>query len=460
MLELKIYFQSNLLQVIKEIDVDLTKKIPFTAQQTQWYEDALAKLNPERLQKLLFDLTNIHSPTGAVREASEFMTRRCQSMGMKSRYYPMGDITGNVMAELPGSGGGASVLLYAPIDTHLDRVPGEEVLTGYGQEVDLQPCAKQVGDWVYGLGSSNPKAMIATLTEVANALIDADVPLTGDLILGFADGGMPVDISSRNSGMSNGVLHMLNRGMYPDFAIIMKPWNWVYHEEPGMAWFKLRVYGTLGYAGVAHDTPGFRSSVLPAATVITELQQWILEYTKRNTSGVIQPHGWIAGIRGGDIKRPAFPSAVTEIFFDVRVTPSVSPADVRAQFAVFVTELKERFRDLVLDWEQYGSVPGGTTDANNWIIQSCKRGWELVENRPHGIPDLLAGQTDGAALRRYGVPTARIGWPWPATGSPLPVAEGLGGMGATYIPDLIPCAEKVLYALIDTLTRSRSELEL
>lgn len=437
-----------------------TKKVPFSAEQEQWYAAAREKLDAKRLQNLLFDLTNIHSPTGATREASEFLTQYFAKIGMKSRYYPMNDITGNVMAERKGAGGGATVLLYAPIDTHLERVPGEEILTGEGQEADLQPFAQQVDDWVFGLGSSNPKAMVATLTEVANALIEADVPLKGDLLLGMADGGMPVDISSRHAGMSNGVLHMLNRGMYPDFAIIMKPWNWVFHEEPGMAWFKLKVYGTLGYAGVPHNVPGFRSSVVPSATVITELQEWILEYTKRNTSGVIEPHGWIAGIRGGDVERPAFPSAVTEIFCDVRVNPRVSPADVKAQFAEFVEDLKKRFPDLDLDWEQYGSVPGGITDPENWIIQSCKRGWELIEERPHGMPDLLAGQTDGAALRRYGVPTARIGWPWPATGAPLPVAEGLGGMGATYIPDLMPCAEKILYALIDTLTRSRNDLEL
>lgn len=444
----------------KGVSVELTKQVAFSEDQKYWFEKARSKLSSVRLKKLLFDITDIHSPTGATREASEFMTQYFKQMGMKSRYYPMGDNTGNVMAERRGSGGGATVLLYAPIDTHLDRVAGEEVLTGDGQEVDLEPSAKQIDDWVFGLGSSNPKAMVATLTEVANALIDADVPLVGDLLLGMADGGMPVDISSRNAGMSNGVIHMLNRGMYPDFAIIMKPWNWVYHEEPGMAWFKLKVKGTLGYAGVPHDTPGFRSSVLPATTVITELQQWILEYTERNTSGVIQPHGWIAGMRSGDVERPAFPSAVTEIFFDVRINPRVSPADVKAQFASFVSKLEQRFPELDLDWEQYGSAPGGTTDPENWIIQSCKRGWEFIENRPHGVPDYLAGQTDGAALRRYGVPTARIGWPWPAAGAPLPIAEGLGGMGATYVPDLMPCAEKILYALIDTLTRERSELDL
>jgi hypothetical protein len=93
-------------------------------------------------------------------------------------------------------------------------------------------------------------------------------------------------------------------------------------------------------------------------------------------------------------------------------------------------------------------------------VRSAKRGWEHIEQRPHGMPDLLGGQTDGTALRRYGVPTVRIGWPWPAPNPPLPVAEGLGGMGATYVPDLIPCAHKIMYVVIDTLTRTRRELGL
>ena len=84
-----------------------------------------------------------------------------------------------------------------------------------------------VDDWVFGLGSSNPKAMVATLAEVFRCVREANVPLQGDLSLGFADGGMPVTIAERgHAGMSSGILHLLNRGGSPDFCIIMKPWNW------------------------------------------------------------------------------------------------------------------------------------------------------------------------------------------------------------------------------------------
>ena len=51
---------------------------------------------------------------------------------------------------------------------------------GPKQTVDLKPQAKVVDDWVFGLGSSNPKAMVSTLTEVATALLEAKVPLKGD----------------------------------------------------------------------------------------------------------------------------------------------------------------------------------------------------------------------------------------------------------------------------------------
>ena len=438
-----------------------TVRMPFSAAQEEAYAKARAKLNPQRLKQLLFEITNIHSPTGATREVSEFVAGRMAEIGLKPRLDPMTSISSNVLGEKRGSGGGATLLLYAPIDTHLEGDESDFPWAGPEQFADLRPVAKMVGDWVYGLGSSNPKAMVSSLIEVAAALIEADVPLMGDLNVGFADGGMPVTIPWRdNAGMSHGVHHLLNRGMAPDFAIIMKPWNWVYHEEPGMGWFKIQVKGTLGYAGVPRGLPEFRSSVVPAATVILQLEQWLIDYAERNKSGDIYPHGWIAGVRGGWPERPAFPTAVTEIFFDVRISPRTTPGEVKAQFAEFMADLKRRFPEIDTDWEMYGSAPGGTTDPSNWIIQSARRGWENIEGKAYSTPEPLGGQTDGAALRRFGVPTARIGWPWPASGSPEPIAEGLGGMGATYVPDLMPCLEKILYAAIDTLMRPRSELGL
>ncbi|MEM1110683.1 MAG: acetylornithine deacetylase [Pseudomonadota bacterium] len=432
----------------------------WTSQQQEYYDKVVERLDPGALQQLLFKLTDIHSPTGDTAEACQFMVDHVGRGGAKAQYLPMSDQSGAGLARLKGSGGGANLLLYAPIDTHLEGDESDYPWAGPKQTADLKPEALQIDDWVFGLGSSNPKAMVATLAEIFRCVHEAEIPLKGDLSLGFADGGMPVSVGKRgNAGMSNGILHLLNRGGSPDYCIVMKPWNWVYHEEPGMAWFKITVWGTLGYAGVPRDTPGFRSSIVPAARVILALEDWLPQYTDANTSGIVRPDGWISALRAGWPERPAFPSAATEIYFDVRVSPRTPPADVKAQVDAFLSSLAAAHEDLEMEWEMYGSTPGGSTSPDNWIIQSAKRGWESVEGRAYPAePDLLGGQTDGSLLRALGIPTARMGWPWPAEGAPEEVADGLGGMGATYVPDLIPCAKKILYAIIDTCTRSREEL--
>jgi acetylornithine deacetylase/succinyl-diaminopimelate desuccinylase-like protein len=432
-------------------------------QQEGWYADACARLDAERLKSLLLRLIDISSPTGAERRASEFIADYMRErLGGRAFYQPVNEDTGNAIAEVRGGGGGASLLLYAPIDTHLEGDPDRDVpWAGPALRADMVAKGRADGDMVFGLGAANPKCMVATLTEIATALHEARVPLIGDLIAGFAGGGMPVNASSRNNyGMSDGIYHLLTRGVAPDFAIIMKPVWRVYAEEPGMCWFKVSVRGTMGYAGVPRATPGYRDAILPAAKIIEEIEEWIPRYTERNTAGEIAPEGRIAAVRAGWPERPAFPSATVEIYLDLRCNPRTSPAQVKAQFAQAMREIAGHHPEIEMDWDMFGACPGGATDVNNWIIQSTRRGWERVQGRPHGDPPKLGGQTDGALIRRLGIPCARIGFPWPPRNCPEEFKQGLGGMGVAWIPDLIKSARAIMYAVIDTLTRPREELGL
>ena len=52
---------------------DKTRNVPLPTEQEQWYATACERLNPERLKKLLLNLIDIHSSTGAERQASEFI---------------------------------------------------------------------------------------------------------------------------------------------------------------------------------------------------------------------------------------------------------------------------------------------------------------------------------------------------------------------------------------------------
>jgi hypothetical protein len=86
------------------------------------------------------------------------------------------------------------------------------------------------------------------------------------------------------------------------------------------------------------------------------------------------------------------------------------------------------------------------------------RGWEFVEGRPHEVILGTSGQTDASALRHMGIPAIRIGYP-PVASTPLEW-QGFGGLGVSHIPDLAKVARAVIYAMVDTCTRSRAEVGL
>ncbi len=436
-----------------------TKPLPLDQGRRDLLDRVLACLNPDRMRDLLVELIGIHSPTGGERQILEFMHSHLdRDLGIDATYKPITDATGTVHAELGGSGDGTRLLLYSPVDTHLDPAVDRTML---GKELreDMIPTARVDGDLVYGLGASNPKCMIAGLTEILHAVIDSGADLTGDLALGLAGGGMPWSNSRRNSfGTSSGVMHLLTHGLWPDHCILLKPKYGVYAEDPGMCWFKVSVYGTLGYAGVTRGAPGFHSSIVPAATVIQEIERWLPEYTQRNTSGGILPEGWISAVRAGDPDKPAFPSATTEIFLDVRVAGCTTPSDVRHQFRQLIDAIRDRHPDFQIEWEMYCSIPAGLTAQDEWIIQSAQRGWEFEEGHPYLETALQAGQTDTAIIRALGVPTARVGYPWPPASTP-PGFDGLGGMGVASIDDVMKGVRIVAYAVVDTLTRTRDQVD-
>ena len=430
-----------------------------SAAQRQWFDAAAALIDIDRLYRVNCEITSIHSPTGRERAASEYMARYLEAMGVEASYQAMGEASGNAVGRIRGKGDGPSLLLYAPIDTHLEGNADDLPWVGPSLRPDMVPEVREADGLVIGLGASNPKAMVATLAEAIRVVRVANVPLKGDLFVAYGGGGMPVDLAAYDHrGLSDGVSHLITRGVHTDFALVMKPGNAVYHEEPGLCWFRVAVKGNLGYAGMPHNLARFRSSIVPAAKLILELDAWLPRYTERNSSGQVTAQGWISTIRSGWAERVAFPSATTEIFLDLRCNPRTPPAEVKAQFGEAIAEILARHPDIELAWEMIASLPGASTDPENWIIRSAIRAWEEVEGKPHPTPPRTSGQTDISMIRNLGIPTARTGWVSTPAKTPEEYREGLGGMGVSFPPDLAVTCRKLVYSIIDTCTRTRAEV--
>ena len=423
---------------------------------------ALARLDIDELRDLIVELVEIPSPTGEERPLAEHLVARLRAADVDAHLQPIDSTQANAYARHRGRGGGADLLLYAPLDTHLSGDPGEDYpWAAPGPLPLLTPKARLRGTEIAGLGAENPKAYVACITATALCLARAGVELRGDLIVGFGAGGMPTNsrpqAARANTGQGVGAAFLLQQGVRGDFAVIAKPGWAVSHEEVGLAWFKITVGGTFSYTGIRQFTP-FRSAIAEAAIVVSAIEAWLPDYAASRHSGSVEPQGAVGAIRGGWPFKPRFPPAACEIYVDIAVSPREDPLDVKRALAQVLADVAAAHPGLQADLELILAIPGTHTDPDNWIVRSAIAAWEHIEGRPHRPYTRLSGATDAEILRMWGLPTVRIGlpprrydldhWAGPDT-MPMNVVD------LAHCPALI---ELLLRVVVDTCDRSLAEV--
>jgi acetylornithine deacetylase/succinyl-diaminopimelate desuccinylase-like protein len=425
-----------------------------------WLERALATVSAEELIDLTARMVDVPSPTGEERALAEFVVDYLRRAGLEAAYQPMDDEQGNAIGRYRGEAtDGASLLIHAPLDTVFGGPAEEDApFLGVPPRRDQIAEAEVEDGWIVGAGAHNPKGHAACAILAAIALRRAGVPLNGDLILGFCAGGMPTNrrpnVAARRNGHGAGLAFMLEQGVRGDFAIMAKPGapTW---EEVGLAWFRIRVKGVLGYAGTRHAVK-HRNPILEAARLIGALEEWFPQYTRNNTSGLVAPQGSIGCIRAGWPYKPTFIPETCELYVDLRVSPRTDPTDVRRQFAEAIDRIGRENR-LELEWDMILAIPGTATDERNWIVQSAIRAYEAMTGGKFAPQTGTSGATEANILRLWGIPTARMGLPPPSGPGAF---GGMFSTGEVHIDSMMKLVHGYLYVAIDTCARPRADLGL
>lgn len=433
------------------------------AERQRWIAEALAQIDDRDNLALLAAIVDIPSPTGEERALAEYLCGAMEHRGLEARLQPIDAAAANAIGRL-GRGTGPTLLLFAPLDSPFSGHAEEELpWVGPRLRPDLLPHAVVEGDRVIGLSADNPKAHVVSLIAAAAAVAKAGVPLAGKVQLGFAAGGAPANkrpaLQRYNTGHGSGCEFMLQQGVSGDFAVIAKPGYAVAWEEVGLAWFRLRVHGTQAYVGRRHvlidDNP-----IVHAARVVTTLESWFGEYTRRHTSGLVAPQGAVGAIEGGWTYKPAFSPAACDLYVDLRLSPRCPPMQAWRELEACLDRLRQD--GLRIDCDMIVAIPGATTDPESWIIRSCIHAWEAVEGKPHVAFRNTSGQTEAVILRRYGIPTARFGLPAQMSPEALRPGEArpthtMGIVNARSIHRYVEC---MVHVIVDTCTRSLDELGL
>lgn len=424
-------------------------------------EAAAAKLVSGETLHLAARMVDIPSPSGHERELAEMLAAFMVENGLGGRRQAVDGELSNAVGRLPGSGGGAELMLYSPLDTAFAGTPeADGPFLGAPMRDDQIPAARIEGKVLTGLGAHNPKGHAAAVVMAAVCLARAGAPLLGDVVVALAGGGMPTNIppGDRRPGLrighGAGCAFLLEQGTHPDYAIVVKPGPPAW-EEVGLCWFRVSVRGLLGYAGtrhvVAHSNP-----ILAVAKVVAGLEDWFAEYSAANASGTLRPQGSIGCIRAGWPEKPTFIPEICEIYLDIRSTPRIGPAEVRRQFAAAIDTIRAAHDGLDIDWEMILSVPASNTDPQNWIVGAAIRAWERMTGRRFVAGSDGSGATEANVIRSWGVPTARFGLPAPPV--PLPLS-GQFSMGEVHADSLDALVRALIDAAVDTCGRPLAELD-
>jgi acetylornithine deacetylase/succinyl-diaminopimelate desuccinylase-like protein len=415
-------------------------------------------IDHEVLAELCLAMTAIPSPTGHERPLAEWLVGRLSDAGVAAELQTFADgDRANVVARLAGRGDGPSLLLYSAIDTAFPLPPDEAGdAPAPGDSPALTAGAQRTGNWIVGPGAENPKgfatAVIGAFLAVAAS---GTADLRGDVVLALTAGGMPsLGNPDRpgSGGLGAGARDFLARNPHPDVAIVAKPGDAVSVEEVGLALFRVRVSGDLGYTGIRHRAP-MRNALVDAATLATRLEGWFPTYGAAHATATMTPQGAVTAIAGGWPRHPAFLPAGCDLSVDLRIVPGVTMEQARAVFTAAVMDLSG---DLACDVAVtlLGGIPGASTSRESWIVLAAIAAWEARTGRHHVEATGTSGVTDASILRAAGIPTARIGMPRPADPSPDPRFT----MGVVHVGAIATLSETIVEIALATIGRSREEV--
>lgn len=415
---------------------------------------ALAGLDRKRLAELIADMVAIPSPTGGEAALARHLAHRLDEVGLQGHYQPLDDRQANAWGQLKGDGSGASLMLYAPIDTLTTGDADEDApwLGGGPLRADQKPEPVVTDDRVVGLGAMNPKGHAACCLAAAELIAATGIELRGDLLVGFGAGGMPTNsiadgTGRHHTGQGVGASFLIEQGVWADAAIIAKSGWAISWEEVGLAWFDITVAGIHTYVGARHRLP-YDNAIANASGLIAELERWFQDWATRHRTELCEPQGVVSAIEAGRFRMAAVTPASCRFRVDLRLPPGLSPLAAKRELEAVVGDRAEV--DMVL------GIPGSRTDPDHWVIRSAIAACEATVGQKHQPMLAQSGATDANILRNRGIPTARVGLPKSVdpTGAEVDFAAG---MNTVDLSAALTLTEHLVRVALDTCLRPREE---
>ncbi|QDS33025.1 ArgE/DapE family deacylase [Brevibacillus brevis] len=348
-------------------------------------------INRDELISLVQDLIRIDSVNPYLDEdgpgekaIAAFIRERLEVAGLEVHVLPINDTAVNVVGILRGAGGGKSLMLNG----HMDTVSAKRM--------EIPPFEPTLVDnKIYGRGSQDMKGSLGAMIAAVEAIVQAKVPLAGDVILTFV-----ADEEYKSIGTEE-----LVKAYKADAAICCEPSDLaigVVHR--GFAWVKCEVLGKTAHG--SRPAEGI-DAIVRAGRVLQELER----LSDRLAQGAAHPILGAASVHAsliqGGTELSTYPD-YCRIDWERRTLPGETEADVANEIEAILQKLRaedETFQaSAELSFLREPFEVGLDEPVYIALQAACK---SVMRKTPEVCG--FSGWTDAALLQEAGIPTVLFG---------------------------------------------------
>lgn len=399
----------------------------------------------EDLAELALRLGNTYAPWGRERVLADEVLAWYHEQGMTAKLMPITDARANVVARIPGTGAGPSLVFNAHLDT---EAAGPEYDRLMGAPDPNRLGGRRDDDRLFGHTILNDRGPMSLFMIAGRALRDAGVPLGGDVLLTSVageTGAAPVDEYEgvAYEGKGFGSSYLVRHGGSGDYALVAETTDfglcWI---NCGAAYYKITLRGRNMY------TPRLRrpseladhpNAIVKAAYVVTAVEAWAEEFESERSGptacGEVRPKAQVGAIRGGLPWRPNRSSPYCALYVDVRTLPGEDVGPVTAALRAAV-EATGTGADVELVMFKPGAEGQGVEPLADAVRQAHR--WVRGSEAPAHVETAVVSMwRDTNVFNGAGIPSLTFG---PSRGR-----ADVQGEGFFVLDDLVDAAK--MYAL-------------
>jgi acetylornithine deacetylase/succinyl-diaminopimelate desuccinylase family protein len=367
---------------------------------SEFEKGILQQIDGQKISVLLQELVKIPSPNppGDTRAVADFVADALEKQGIRATCIRKDEAAVNVVGRIKGSGGGKSLLLNA----HLDTVP-----VGDTSKWTVDPFGGELRSGrLYGRGATDCKGGAAAIVSAAQAVLKAQLPLRGDIILTL--------VAGEETLSEEGTAYLLKGGYADADGVIIAesstlpsekgrpPLLQIFIASRGMALFEITSEGKSVHAKVA---PTGINAIEKMAKIIEAFQNSKFEkHLGHPLCG--KPTFNVGLIQGGT--SPNMVPDFCRITLNRNTIPGEKGEAVHQEITNIISDLQEKDKDLKATVKPLYNADPVEISENEEIVELLKGAIQSVIGTAPNIGGMI-GTNDNRFFIKKGIPAVVCG---------------------------------------------------